>query len=146
MRTCTRRLTFASGHRVFGHESKCANLHGHNYVVEVTAEAPDLDSLGRVIDFGVLKERIGGWLETHWDHSFLFYIEDKPLHKTVMFFESLPGELGRKFCMCLFNPTAENMAHYLLHTVCPEVLRGTGVGINWIRLYETENCWADARL
>ena len=31
--TCTRRLQFCAGHRVYGHESKCANVHGHNLAV-----------------------------------------------------------------------------------------------------------------
>ena len=49
MITCTRRLTFCAGHRVLGHESKCAHPHGHNYVVYVTAEAEQLDDVGRVM-------------------------------------------------------------------------------------------------
>ena len=54
MITCTRRIQFCAGHRVMGHEGKCRNLHGHNYVVFVTAQADELDSVGRVIDFSVL--------------------------------------------------------------------------------------------
>ena len=74
--TATRRLTFCAGHRVLGHESKCSNLHGHNYIVEVTAEmnpsnGAAVDDIGRVIDFSVLKECVGGWLERHWDHGFI---------------------------------------------------------------------------
>ena len=61
--TATRRLQFAAGHRVHGHEGKCRHLHGHNFVVFLTAAAENLDAVGRVIDFGVLKERIGGWIE-----------------------------------------------------------------------------------
>src|SRR5262249_22784820 len=56
MITATRRIQFAAGHRVFGHEGKCRYLHGHNFVALVTAAADDLDAVGRVIDFGVLKE------------------------------------------------------------------------------------------
>jgi hypothetical protein len=51
-----RRIPFAAGHRVFQHESKCRNLHGHNYVAVLHARADaGLDALGRVIDFSVLK-------------------------------------------------------------------------------------------
>lgn len=42
--SCTRRLTFAAGHRVWKHEGKCAHPHGHNYVVEVTARAAARDA------------------------------------------------------------------------------------------------------
>ena len=54
----TRRLEFDAGHRVLGHEGKCKNLHGHRYSAEITVTAPDLDGLGRVIDFGVIKEKV----------------------------------------------------------------------------------------
>ena len=75
--TITRRLEFDAGHRVFGHESKCATLHGHRYVVEVTAQAAKLDSVGRVIDFSVLKERIGAWLDEKWDHNVIVFEQDE---------------------------------------------------------------------
>src|SRR5262249_24520110 len=48
---CARRITFCTGHRVLRHEGKCAHLHGHNYTAIVHAAAPDLDGLGRVVDF-----------------------------------------------------------------------------------------------
>ena len=57
--TCTRRLCFEAGHRVYGHESKCANLHGHSYKVERGLRS-GAGRVGRVIDFSVLKEKIGG--------------------------------------------------------------------------------------
>ncbi len=74
--TCTRRIQFCCGHRVHRHEGKCANLHGHNYVLFVTAQG-SLDSVGRVIDFSVLKERIGGWIDQNWDHGFVLGVEDQ---------------------------------------------------------------------
>ena len=45
-----------------------------------------------------------------------------------------------------FNPTSENMANYLLNTICPELLKDTGVQVYKIKLYETENCYAEAIL
>ena len=64
-KSCTRRIQFASGHRVLGHENKCRHIHGHNYVAFIHAEAEQLDSIGRVIDFGVLKDKFGGWIDEH---------------------------------------------------------------------------------
>ena len=63
MISCTRRIQFCAGHRVLGHENKCANAHGHNYVAYISARSNDLDKVGRVIDFSVLKEKIGGWID-----------------------------------------------------------------------------------
>ena len=59
-----RKIHFSAGHRVYGHESKCSNLHGHNYVLWVHAGAKELDELGRVIDFSVLKDyfKLGSFL------------------------------------------------------------------------------------
>lgn len=135
--TCTRRIQFCAGHRVYNHESKCRNLHGHNYVAFFKAHAP-LDGLGRVIDFSVLKERIGGWLDTHWDHGFLLWEDDADALAAVT---AIPGQ---KLFQMPWNPTAENMARYLLTVVCPQVLADTGVEVTDVRVWETENCYADA--
>lgn len=135
--TCTRRIQFCAGHRVYNHESKCRNLHGHNYVALFTADAP-LDSLGRVIDFSVLKERIGGWIDFNWDHGFLVWEDDT---EALFAVGSIPGQ---KVYQMPYNPTAENMAKYLLERICPGLLEGTGVRVTGVRIWETENCYAEA--
>lgn len=139
MITCTRRIQFCSGHRVVGHENKCANVHGHNYVVLVTAEAPELDSIGRVIDFSVLKEKVGGWIDRHWDHTFIAAPNEAPELLSVI--EGINNKLVYNM-PC--SPTAENMAKHLLNDICPKVLEGTGVKVVHVRVWETENCYADA--
>jgi 6-pyruvoyltetrahydropterin/6-carboxytetrahydropterin synthase len=138
---CVRRIQFCSGHRVHNHESKCATIHGHNYVAFFHAEAPELDSIGRVIDFSVLKEKIGGWIDFHWDHAFLVSNEDT---KSILLLGQVPGK--KPLVVCSFNPTAENMADYLLRTICPLVLDGTDVTITKVVLWETENCFCSAEL
>lgn len=143
MVTCTRRLTFCAGHRVYGHESKCSNLHGHNYVVEVTAEA-ELDSIGRVIDFSVIKELLGRWLEDNWDHGFVVFTEDD---KVISILRSIDTSHGtQKYYIMPANPTAENMAGYLLKRICPMLFSSRGVKVTKIVLHETENCYATATL
>lgn len=140
MITCTRRIQFCSGHRVYGHESKCAHLHGHNYVAMLTAHADALDSVGRVIDFGVLKERVGGWIDQNWDHGCVLWQGDGEALAAVE--SCLPAKVYR----LPVNPTAENMADHLLRAVGPEVLADTGISLSAVRLWETENCYADATL
>lgn len=139
--TATRRLQWCSGHRVKDHEGKCATLHGHNYVGYFTAQADNLDSVGRVIDFSVLKEKIGNWIDSFWDHTMLIYEQDKKTLKCI-----LDAPSKKHPFICEFNPTAENMADYLLREVCPKVLKGTGVEVVAIKLYETENCFAEVKL
>ena len=140
MITCTRRIQFCSGHRVFGHEGKCRHLHGHNYVAFITAEAEELDSVGRVIDFSVLKELVGGWIDRNWDHGCVLWAGDTEALLAVKACQpSKIFELPN-------NPTAENMADFLLLIVCPAVLKETGVVVTKIVLWETENCYAETTL
>lgn len=137
--TITREFGIDVGHRVLGHEGKCAHPHGHRYRILIEAKAPDLDRVGRVIDFSVLKERIGSWLDKEWDHAFVYNVNDTVVK------DFLVGQNFRRFQMDC-NPTAENMAEYLLNVVCPNVLEGTGVQVVSVLIHETPNCSAEATL
>ncbi|KKL89702.1 hypothetical protein LCGC14_1912040 [marine sediment metagenome] len=137
----TRRFEIDAGHRVYGHDGKCASLHGHRYVVEVHVEAPVLDHLGRVVDFGVIKEMFGRWLDRHWDHAMLLWKEDP-----VAWLYDENGPLyGQQVCILPFNPTAENMADYLLNRIAPHLLVEPLV-CTQVVVRETPNCWAKATL
>jgi len=130
---------FCAGHRVVGHENKCANLHGHNYRVYFTVEANRrLDSIGRVLDFSVIKSLLCEWLETNWDHRFLVYSND-PL-------KSYLRELDPTVTEVPFNPTAENMGQYLLLVVGPEVFFEKGVRLTEVTVQETRKCSATVKL
>ena len=142
--TCTRRIQFCAGHRLLNHLGECANLHGHNYVALFTAEAGCLDEVGRVMDFAALKIRLGGWIEKYWDHAFIYYQEDDAAKNAVSLFAEQAG--ATKAFAAPWNPTAEAMANHLLRVVAPKVLRGIDVTICRVQLWETENCYAEAKL
>ena len=129
------------------HESKCRNLHGHTYIIEVTASADELDSLGRIIDFGVIKEKLGTWLDENWDHGFLLFEED-PLATLWTSKDGVcdPSLEDHKHFLLPYNPTAENIAKYLLLEVSPELFKDTDVEIIAIVVHETPNCKAMASL
>lgn len=139
--TCTRKIHFSSGHRVLNHEGKCANPHGHNYYAHIVAEAESLDSLGRVIDFSVLKEKIGSWIDHHFDHTFLVYEKDLEMLQALNLVKSPKPPF-----ICPFNPTAENIANYLLLVVCPRELKGSSVLVTKVIIHETDNCYAEAKI
>lgn len=140
--TAVRKMWFCAGHRVLNHESKCRNLHGHNYIVKAHAEAQGgLDKLGRVIDFSVIKEQLNSWIDSHWDHTTLLYKEDEQLIAVAPAFEAT-----KQVFICDWNPTAENMALYLLNEICPALFQNTGVQIVKIELWETENCHVVVKL
>jgi len=136
MITCTRRIEFDAAHRVMEHESKCKHLHGHRYALEAAFAAPKLDTLGRVVDFGVIKSTLGAWIDEHWDHATILSEKDKPLGVAIA------AKTGQKIFYLPKNPTAENMAEYLL-ALCKELFRGMDIECTSIRLYETPNCYVD---
>lgn len=137
--TATRYHDFSTGHRVYGHESKCAHLHGHNYRVHFTVEAEQLDNIGRVLDFSVIKTKLCNWLEEHWDHKFLVYSAD-PWAPTL---EKIDPE---GTVVLDFNPTAENMGFHLLNVVGPIALFGTGAKLVSVHIEETRKCGATVTL
>ena len=85
----TKRLEISAAHRLeLDYESKCRNLHGHNWIVTVHCRARELNHNGMVTDFSEIKRIVVDDL----DHACL---NDK-----------LP-----------FNPTAENIARHICELV-----------------------------
>ena len=81
-----KRMEIAGAHKLqLDYESKCQNLHGHNWIVTVFCKSETLNQNGMVVDFTEVKRRIHDQL----DHK---YIND-----------ALPG----------INPTAENIAAWI---------------------------------
>ncbi|MCD6035392.1 MAG: 6-carboxy-5,6,7,8-tetrahydropterin synthase [Rickettsiales bacterium] len=135
--TCTRRIEFDTAHRVMGHGGKCKYLHGHRYVLEVCVAAEGLDDLGMVIDFGEIKDRVEGWINSNWDHSIVLWTKDKTLG------EAIAAETKQNVFYLPDNPTAENMALYFVKQVFPTLFNEPGIRCHKVRLYETPNCFVE---
>lgn len=135
-----------AGHRVTGHESKCQHLHGHNYRIHFTCRAENLDDIGRVIDFSVVKEKLCMWVEEYWDHKFLAWENDPIMQNLVVEMsdnDSLNNDILLNSIVTVpFNPTAENMAQHLVDVVGPQQLKGTGVKLVHVKIEETAKCHA----
>ena len=136
MITCTRRIEFDAAHRVMKHNSKSKMLHGHRYALEATFSADHLDELGMVIDFGIIKDILGDWVDNNWDHNTILNSKDRALG------EQITQVTGQKIYYLNCNPTAEEMASYLLKEICPKLFAKYKITCTQIKLFETPNCYA----
>ncbi len=82
---------FEAAHKITGYPGKCARLHGHNWVVEAVVKGTELDELGMLVDFTVVKKALKDTLD-RFDHRYLNELEP--------------------FCSGT-NPTAENLARVI---------------------------------
>jgi len=151
--TAERYHDISTGHRVVGHENKCRHLHGHNYRVHFVCEAEGLDKVGRVIDFGVIKEKLCMWLEDNWDHKFLAWENDPVMRLACValgedeYTQHNDKELFTESIIWTpFNPTAENMAEHLVTVIGPRQLEGTDVTLTSVKIEETAKCSASFSL
>jgi 6-pyruvoyltetrahydropterin/6-carboxytetrahydropterin synthase len=107
--------SFSAAHLLAQIGGKCEELHGHNFRVEVTVTAPDLNKSGLLIDFRVVKK----WLSV---------ILDQMDHKHL---NELP-------CFAGINPSAENIAKYIYTSMEPKATESQ-VRIARIKVWESEN-------
>ena len=82
----TKSIEIDMGHRVMNHASKCKNLHGHRYKIEVGVDdklitKKGVSDEGMVIDFSALKKIMIHTIDLDYDHWFIISIEDKELMK-----------------------------------------------------------------
>jgi len=135
--SCTRKIEFDAAHRVVGHGSKCRFLHGHRYCLEANFISPKLDRLGMVVDFGDIKKILGKWINDNFDHNVILSQEDKELG------DYISKTLGQNVFYLNSNPTAENIAQYILEFPCRDLFKDSTLICNHVRLYETPNCYVD---
>lgn len=78
--------SFAAAHCLMHYQGDCENLHGHNWKVEVTVTAKELDKAGLGIDFKILKSETNALLKT-LDHKYLNelppFVENSPSSENI---------------------------------------------------------------
>lgn len=136
--TIMKRIRFCAGHRLYKHGGKCENFHGHNYVADFFVAGEAQDSVGRIVDFADLKSRCKGWIDKNWDHSFLVYQGDQNAIDGLKMIQPC------RFFVLPYNPTAENMAKFLLEEAAPEFMAESGARVVRVRIWETEDSYAEA--
>ena len=93
-----------------------------------------LDKMGFVVDFAELRDKIGKWVDEHWDHAFLINDQDQELLSAL---DSLKEK--KIFVFCNENPTAEVMARYLYD----HVHKLYGDLVSKVRIWESPNQYAE---
>lgn len=83
-----KRLEVAGAHLLrLDYDSKCSNMHGHNWIITVFCKREELDENGMVVDFTRIKESV-------------MFLDYKYLNTILE-----------------FNPTAENIARYICECI-----------------------------
>ena len=90
-----KRLEISAAHKLeLDYDSKCTNLHGHNWIVDVYLKSKELNPNGMIMDFTHIKKKV----LDKFDHKVINEVVD-------------------------FNPTAENLAKHICDELAPYCYR-----------------------
>lgn len=103
-------FTFDSAHHLPGYDGPCANLHGHQWKLEVEVTGKIDGDTGMVMDFVKLKKIVNDLIVSHLDHKLINDV----------------------YAM----PTAENMVQHFV-VILEDVLAAQGVELTKLSLWET---------
>jgi len=148
----TKQLRTETGHRLVDYDGRCAHLHGHSYLWEVTVEAQHLTQNGMVTDFKELKQAMNQVLDP-LDHAMVLAPDDKLVtgkteNGLLHTFNATNGEKGRLH-IWHDNPTAESFAKWAANEIQkviweePDFIDCTVVKV---RVWETANSYAEWNL
>ena len=111
----TIKKSFSAAHLLKEIGGKCEELHGHNFLVEVSVASESLNSEGLLIDFRVVKRWTDEILE-QLDHKYLNEIE---------YFKNI-------------NPSSEQLARFLYDRIS-EKSRQAKVSLLRVTVWESDN-------
>ena len=89
--------SFSAAHLLADIGGKCEELHGHNFKVEITVAAPNLNEYGLLIDFRLVKK---------WLNEILDQLDHKHINDLEYFAD--------------INPSAENIARFIFLQMEPK--------------------------
>lgn len=105
---------FSASHIIPGHPGKCARLHGHNWKVEISVQARELNDLGMAVDFADVKQ-VAKTVIDEVDHR---HLNDIPPFNII-------------------SPTAENVSAWL-HQRLSKLINTKNVTVSAVTLWETD--------
>ncbi|MBT3804010.1 MAG: 6-carboxytetrahydropterin synthase QueD [Desulfobacula sp.] len=107
---------FAAAHVLKGYDGDCANMHGHNWIVEAYIQCTKLDHLGIGIDFKDVKNAVTDIL-SKLDHSFL---NENPAFENI-------------------NPTSETLSRFLFDKLSQR-LNTEHIKVKKVMVLESPGC------
>ena len=107
--------SFSAAHTLKDIGGKCEELHGHNFKIEVTVAASNLNTLGILIDFRDIKKYLQEILDC-LDHKHL---------------NELPFFTGK-------IPSSENIANYIFQEMKLKIMHPR-VKVARVKVWESEN-------
>jgi 6-pyruvoyltetrahydropterin/6-carboxytetrahydropterin synthase len=111
----TIKKTFSAAHILKEIGGKCEDLHGHNFIVEVTVRGESLNQEDILIDFRDLKR---------WTNEVLEALDHKYLNEIEVFNRT--------------NPSSERIARYI-HDQLADNVKTMGLNIARVKVWESEN-------
>jgi 6-pyruvoyltetrahydropterin/6-carboxytetrahydropterin synthase len=109
---------FAAAHQLTMVGTKCENMHGHNWKIEVFVAGENLDEAGVLVDFGVIKKHVADIMSL-LDHKYL---------NELAFFEQK-------------QPSSENIA-YLVATELQQRIDDSAVRVSRVTAWESDDAGA----
>ena len=109
---------FSAAHSLSGYQGNCAQLHGHNWIIEVFVKCGELNDIGIGIDFRDIRRAIKNIIND-LDHSCL---NEHPEFKDT-------------------NPSSENIARFLYRRF-GEKINSANVKVSKVKVSETRSAGA----
>ena len=106
---------FSASHQIKGYKGSCARMHGHNWKVRAYVRSNELDKLGLVIDFRVLKKIVQEVISP-FDHN---VINEHP-------------DFANQ------NPSSENIARWIFHKL-KDKLKSPRYWLYAVEIFESES-------
>lgn len=128
--------TAECGHQLKGHRGKCAQSHGHGYVIEVWLKGqktnqPGLSYDGMLFDYNDLDDVVKPLIDA-MDHHFLAKGDepDLPTHEESIFW------LG-------VRTTAENLSQYIAQWLVSHLIQYSNISLIGVVVHETKKTSAE---
>lgn len=133
-------FNFETAHALWGYDGKCANIHGHSYILTVSIsgdliEDPEHPKYGMIIDFGELKDIVRPEIVDIYDHCLL--VRKNTPHEGYANVETA----FKKIWLTEFQPTCENM----LLDMVKKMLNAlpSHIELRYMKLQETKSSFAE---